>query len=326
MKPNKGKAHMSTLCQTGTPNRVFLACALFSLIFVSAACGVRKDYTTSFEAKHYHLKGTAVAINKKKQEVVISHEKIDGYMDAMIMPFKIRDEWVLQQIRLGDLLDATLVVDSGRSWLQNVVISQSNRDNSANLTDASDYSKSIGKEVPIVELTNQDGKSVRLKNLREKTVLLTFIYTRCPLPDYCLLMSDNFSRIEQALRNRPELFEKTHLLSISIDPDYDKPDKLRSYGTAYVSQHARRPDFSFWEFVTGKPSELRKLGDFLGLTYFTQQDQIIHSLRTALIDGEGKLIKVYDGNEWKPSEVVTDIETIIKTAFNQTPATVASSP
>ncbi|MGH9897584.1 MAG: SCO family protein [Pyrinomonadaceae bacterium] len=299
----------------------FVVLSLILVTFFTTACRAKKDYTVSSEAKHYHLKGTAVAIKKKAHEVVISHEAIEDYMDGMTMPFKVRDDWVFSQIKPGDLIDAVLVIDDNRSWLQDVVVSQPASGETPNLPVEDDYSESIGKEIPSIELVNQDGKTARLKDLRGQAVLLTFIYTRCPLPDYCPLMSDNFSRIEQELRNRPELFEKTHLLSISIDPDYDKPEKLRSYGAAYVLRNSNRPDFSHWEFVTGKPDDLRKLGDFLGLTYFTQQDQIVHSLRTAIIGTEGKLIKVYSGNEWKPSEVITEVEAIVKAASNQRSAT-----
>jgi protein SCO1/2 len=65
--------------------------------------------------------------------------------------------------------------------------------------------------------------------------------------------------------------------------------------------------FDAWEFATGDPAEIRKLAQFFGLSYDTENGQIIHSLRTAVIAPDGRLLKIYHGNEWKPSEVLDDL-------------------
>ncbi|HET7113458.1 MAG TPA: SCO family protein, partial [Pyrinomonadaceae bacterium] len=140
-----------------------------------------------------------------------------------------------------------------------------------------------------------------------KALLLTFIYTRCPVPDYCTLMSNNFAQIDRALGQNPELYGKTHLLSISIDPDYDTPKVLRSYGAAHTERY-QNETFAHWEFATGTSEQVKEIAQFFGLTYIPEKDQIIHALRTVIIDPQGKVAKIYRGNEWKPEEVVEELK------------------
>ena len=166
-----------------------------------------------------------------------------------------------------------------------------------------------GDEVPNFTLRNQDNREIHIKDYRGKTLLLTFIYTRCPVPDYCTLMSDNFAQIDRALGQDPELYAKTHLLSISIDPTYDTPKVLRSYGAAHTERY-QNETFAHWEFAGGTSEQVKEIAQFFGLTYFPEKDQIIHALRTVIVDPDGKVAKIYGGNEWKPEEVVEEIKKI----------------
>jgi protein SCO1 len=162
-----------------------------------------------------------------------------------------------------------------------------------------------GDEVPNYVLKNQDGKEIRLKDYRGKALLLTFIYTRCPLPEYCTLMSNNFAQIDRALQQSPDVYNKTHLLSVSIDPTYDTPQVLRSYGAAHTERY-QEETFTHWEFASGE--QVKELAQFFGLRYFPENDQIIHGLKTVIIKPDGKVGKVYSGNEWKPEDVVNELK------------------
>jgi protein SCO1/2 len=126
-------------------------------------------------------------------------------------------------------------------------------------------------------------------------------------------MSNNFSIIDQELQKQPELYEKTHLLSISFDPDYDTPKVLRSYGAAFTGRYSNET-FQHWEFATGTKDEIKGLGQFFGLRYYhdatSGQEQIIHSLRTAVIGLDGKVVKVYRENKWKPEEILNDLKSV----------------
>ena len=133
------------------------------------------------------------------------------------------------------------------------------------------------------------------------------VYTRCPLPNYCPLMSKNFAQILEQTQGDPNLSASTHLLSISIDPEYDKPAVLRAYG---VECAGNPHPFKQWEFASGSPEEVRKVAEFFGLKYWTEGGQIVHALVTALIGPDGKVVKVYRGNEWKPADVLADLRAL----------------
>lgn len=273
------------------------------LISLTASSGCRRDTS---DAKRYELKGKVLTVEKDKHLVTVSHEEIKDFMDAMTMPFTVRDEWVFDQVAPGDQITATLVVDGIDSWLESVVLIKSNAEPGAKGSPGA-VGANPGDEVPDFALVNQNNEPIRTAQYKGKALLLTFIYTRCPIPEYCTLMSNNFSQVDKELQKRPELYEKTRLLSISIDPDYDTPAVLRSYGASHTGRFGDET-FSHWAFATGTTEQVKEVAQFFGLQYYPEKDQIIHGLRTVIIAPDGRVHKVYRGNEWKPEEVLRDIE------------------
>lgn len=292
--------------------RVLLLSTLLLLSLASLSCREPDGKeTASPNAKRYDLKGKVVAVNKAENRVTVEHEEIPEYMDAMTMPFAVRknDYWALDVLKPGDKLTAVLVVDGGLSWIENIVITQEGAGSSAVEADAPPEA-AAGDAVPNFSLVNQDGKQIRIAQYRGRVLLLTFIYTRCPLPDYCPLMSNNFAAIERELKKNQALYDRTHLLSISFDTEYDTPKVLKSYGGAYTENYSSEK-FTHWEFATGSPEEVRDIAGFFGLRYYKESNQIVHGLRTAIITPEGKVHKVYRGNEWKAEEILRDIEALL---------------
>lgn len=250
--------------------------------------------------RRFDLKGKVVAVEPEKHLVTVSHENVEGYMPAMTMPFTVPSESDLKILAPDDLITATLVVDGSHAWLEDLIITRQ----SANPSEMPGVVMAKeGDDVPNFTLRNQNNREIQMQNYRGKTLLLTFIYTRCPVPEYCTLMSTNFVEIDRALGQDPELYAKTHLLSISIDPGYDTPEVLRSYGAAHTERY-QNETFAHWEFAGGSTEQVKKIAEFFGLTYFPEKDQIIHGLRTVIIDPNGKVAKIYTGNDWKPGEVV----------------------
>jgi len=248
----------------------------------------------------YDLKGKVVAVDKAKKQVVVAHEPVEGYMDAMTMPFNVRDDWALDVLAPGQKLEATLVVQGDRSWIEDLRISQTEDSGSPTVT--SPLPK-IGDEVPDYSLLNQDNERIHLAQFRGRPLLLTFIYTRCPLPDYCPLTSRNFSQIYRTLQSMPESSEKPRLLTVSFDTDYDRPPILRDYAVRYMNP----VNFDQWEFATGSPEEIKAITSYFGLSYYRESGQIIHSLVTALIGPDGRLKHLYLGNEWTPRQILADL-------------------
>lgn len=285
--------------------KLLFSATLISLIIFSSAC---QREGASANAKRYEMRGTIVSFDKAQQQVVISHEAIPNLMEAMTMPYTLRDADAFDAMKAGDHVQTTLVVDGERSWIENPVITHTEADPSASPASSSSqaHEPQAGDEVPDVTLVNQDGKKINLKDYRGRALAVTFIYTRCPLPDFCTLMSNNFAKIDRALAQDTELAKRAHLLSVSIDPEHDTPKVLRSYGAAHTEKYADEK-FERWELASGDAEEIRKLANFFGLVYSPDGDQIVHSLRTGVIAPDGKLYKIYRGNEWKPEEIVNDL-------------------
>ncbi|HEX8096588.1 MAG TPA: SCO family protein [Pyrinomonadaceae bacterium] len=271
------------------------------LFALSASCRSGRSTNT----QHYELKGRVVSVDKSARRVTVAHEEVRGYMGAMVMPFALKDEWAFEDILPGDEIGATLAVDGKSSWLEDLVISRQRA--GATPTSNTTAEPKPGDEVPDFSLVNQDGRPVHFKQYRGRTLLVTFIYTRCPLPDYCTLMSENFAEVEKEMKKDRGLYARTHLLSVSFDPEYDTPKVLRSYGAAHTGNYTSET-FEHWEFATGKKEEVKSAARFFGLEYFQQTGEIVHSLRTAVIKPDGKLYKIYRGNEWKPAELVQDVK------------------
>ncbi len=278
-----------------------LAFIFLSVLSASTAC---RDTTAT--QKRFDLKGKVVAVEPDKHLVTVAHEEVKDFMPAMTMPFVVPSNEDLNILAPGDELTAVLVVDGSQSWLEHLVI----RKHNPNFPVApARVEANVGDEIPNYALVNQDGRDVQLHNYRGKTLLLTFIYTRCPLPEYCTLMSNNFAAVDRQLQQQPAIYEKTHLVSITIDPANDTPKVLRSYGAAHTERY-QDETFAHWEFLTGKPEQIKEVAQYFGLEYFQGSDQIVHGLRTAIIGPDGKVAKVYRGNEWKPDEVVREMKSL----------------
>jgi protein SCO1 len=281
------------------------------LLLTAVACGgVMSCHRASGNEKRYDLKGRVVAVEPDKRRVTIAHEDIVGYMPGMTMPFTVRNEADMQMLVPNAEVTATLVVDGKHSWLENLFVTVKQEASAPLSADAAVIAKE-GDQVPNYALVNQDAKPIRINNYRGKALLLTFIYTRCPDPEFCTLMSDNFAQIERQLGQEPELYAKTHLLSITIDPAHDEPKVLRSYGAAHTERYDNET-FAHWEFATGTNEQVRDIAGYFGLTYFPENNQIRHALRTVIVGPDGKVAKIYSGNEWKTDEVVGELKKTVQ--------------
>jgi protein SCO1/2 len=266
----------------------------------------------SSAAKRYELKGKVIAVDQTAKKATIEHEKIEGYMDAMTMDFPIHADWVWKDLTPGSEIHAELVVDSTAKdpyWLENVGIVALPQPGQEPLTLNQNFAQ-LGQPAPDFSLTNQDGKHISLKDFKGKALAITFIYSKCPLPDYCIRMSTNFSDLANQLATDQELKDKIRLLSISFDPANDSPAKLREYGHGYLGSNAK-PDFTIWQLAVGTDQEVRRIADFFGLKYEVDPNnkaQISHSLRTAVISPDGKVVKIFPGSGWTPPQLLSELK------------------
>ena len=282
------------------PNTKLIVAALSCIAFLAAGCGSQPHS----QDRRFHLEGKVISIDKSQQHLVIDGKDVPGFMGAMAMPYPVADPGVLDRVAPGDEITADIVTGAGGIRLENVIVVKKSDGKSAPVSQLQPANPDA--PLPDISLVNQDGKQIDLRRFAGKAVLLTFIYTRCPLPDYCPLMSHNFAEIEKALAKNPKLYAKTHLLSISFDSKYDTPPVLRKYGEQYAPDKGART-FAHWDFATVPAGEMIEVTQYFNVFVTQEQGRITHSMSTAIISPDGKLDKWYSGNEWKPADVYADL-------------------
>jgi protein SCO1/2 len=281
--------------------------AFLAIILVSCAKEEKRTDIVTFP-----LKGEVVEIDTARNRLMVAHEEIPNYMMAMTMPFKVKNRALLYDLRVGDTITATLAVSRTESWLETITVVGKGEEPDPQLVAGAIMARMLkpGDMLPDDSYINQDGRRIRLSDFKGKAVALTFIYTRCPLPDYCILMSNNFGKVQRLLAQDRSLEGKWHLITVSFDPKFDSPRVLKEYGKSY------RADFASWDFVTDPDTSgktIMRLADGLGLTYENDEGGLIaHNLRTVVLDKEGRIRKVIQGNEWKAEEVAEELRKLAR--------------
>jgi protein SCO1/2 len=270
------------------------AIVLFVVSFVLVSASQTKS-------ERYNLRGEVLGKDPAKNEITVKHSDIPGFMPAMTMPFNVKSPSVFQELQPGDKIAAEVVVaaDGGDYWLENVRITDRSGRKAAKAP-APPHPIAVGESVPNLPLTNQDGKAFRLSDFKGKAVLLTFIYTRCPMPNFCPRLSSQFARIHNDLKKTPDDYRKTHLLSISFDPKYDTAPVLRKYGLAYLDNDPS--GFAHWDFASTTPGDLRRLANAFGLEYIEEDKQISHTMNIVLIAPDGTVAR-YWSTAWTAAEL-----------------------
>jgi protein SCO1/2 len=252
--------------------------------------------------KTYTLTGRVISKQPAAQQLVIDNDDIPGFMPAMTMPYAVNDPGGLERVQPADIIRADVIVGpADKFWLEHLVVTGKGAARSS-ADGAASRMLMIGDRVPDVPLVNQEGKTLHFGEFKGRTLLLTFTYTRCPFPDYCPLLSNRFSEIQRELAKNPEDYKRTHLISVSLDPNFDKPPVLRKYGLSYLQNDPK--GFDHWDFVSTSPADLQKLVSGFGLSYFEQDSQISHSINTILLAADGTVANMWPGNEWQTSEVL----------------------
>ncbi len=265
--------------------------------------------------KVYKLRGKVVLANPSTGEVTSAHEAIPGFMDAMTMPYKLKDPSIIGELHPGDMITADLLVsqDADADVLLDhiVIVAQGKPD----YKPTSVYHvPSPGDAVPDFKLQNQDEHAIHLGEFRGKAILITFIYTRCPLPNFCPLVTHNFAVIERQLAVNPALLAKTQLLCVSFDPEHDTPARLRAYGAQYIG--SEKPEaFAHWSFAIPSKKDLDSMAKYFDVGITTGSDgSITHTLSTTLIGRDGKVVQFYPGNEWTTDQVLADVRKAVSSS------------
>jgi protein SCO1 len=271
-----------------------------------AACGGRSD------ERRFTLHGQVQSLEPQRKSVVVKHEEIKGFMPAMTMPYDVQDAKALDGLAPGDVISATLVVMTNGAYLTDL-----KKTGTAPLekppAEAPNPSASSGFEllrpgetVPDTVFVDQDGKKRQFSGFKGSPLVVTFIYTKCPLPTFCPLMDRHFAAMQKPLKEDPAL-SAVHLVTVSFDPVTDTPPVLKAHAKTLSA------DLSRWTFLTGDRDEIDKFAARFGVSVgraLNDPRDITHNLRTAIVGADGKLVKVYTGNDWSPEQVLGDLKTL----------------
>ncbi len=269
------------------------------------------EVSATAHGKTYKLRGKVIRTDEKTGEVTLQHEAIPGFMEAMTMPYKLKDASVMSELHPGDLITADLLVSDDANVdtvIDHIVVIGQGKP---------DYKPAVqyhvpapGDAVPDFALTNEDGRRIHLGQFRGKAVVVTFIYTSCPLPDFCPRVTHNFAELEKMLAAQPKLYGETHLLSASFDPERDTPATLKKYGEGYMGSEAPRA-FKHWDFAVTDAKTLPKMAQYFDVGLSKESDgTFTHTLSTTLIGPDGKVVAFYPGNDWTAKDVMADIEKV----------------
>jgi protein SCO1/2 len=264
--------------------------------------------------RKYPLQGQVQALEPARKLVTLKHGDIKGFMPAMTMPYEVRDAAALAGLAPGDLIDATLVVVSNGAFVTDIKkVGTAPLDTPPPEAPSPKASSGFellkpGEAVPAGAFVDQDGKLRSFADFKGAPLVVTFIYTKCPLPTFCPLMDRHFAAMQKPLKADP-LLKSVHLVTISFDPATDSPMVLKAHAKSLDA------DLAGWTFLTGDRDDIDRFAARFGVSVtraLNDPRDITHNLRTAIVDADGKLVKVYTGNEWTPEVVLNDLKGVVR--------------
>ncbi len=274
--------------------RVAIVRTVLTLLVITGA-----TLTGCVRSRHYELRGQVLAVDRGRQEVTIKHEDIRGFMPGMTMPFKVSDPHLLDGIEAGDLVKATLVVEDYSGHLSS--LERTGHEAVTTRIPPSVHVLEPGQPVPDVRLIDETGAARSLGDWRGKVLAVTFVYTRCPYPDFCPRMDAQFKSVQTGILDDPQLAGRAALLSVSFDPAYDTPSIL----AAHAQKIGANP--RIWHFATGERDAIDAFASQFGVSIVregTGADSVTHNLRTVVVGSDGTLQTAFTGNEWTPAELM----------------------
>ncbi len=257
--------------------------------------------SSSGQTRHFPFKGVIREVGGGS--ITVEHEAVADYMPAMTMAFPVHDDpRVVAILRPGDRIEATLIVEKDRYWLEKVLtrgfLATPAPAAAGSVTPRLNRGIAPGDPVPDFALTDQNGKTVRLSQSRGEPVAITFIYTRCPIASACPMATAKFSKLDAMLAEK----KFGQIFSITIDPAFDTPQVLADYARM-MGAHPKR-----WRFLTGSPQAVARAAEGFGVMYFPDAGQITHTQAAAVVDPKGRLATIYFTDAWQPEHLLRDME------------------
>lgn len=259
--------------------------------------------TQTPKPREYQVVGQILRIDGSTNYVTVRHEDIQGFMPAMTMPFAVRPPGLLEGREPGDLVTATLYVDGAEAWL-GTLTKTGHAPLPADALVAAGLAR--GDRLPDQTFTDQRDQPLTLEWLDGRASAVTFVYTRCPLPEFCPAVDSRFRTLQQAIAEAPagSPLAEVRLLSVTIDPEFDTPHVL----AAHAAKLEARPEL--WRFVTAPADEIAAFGQQFGLDVRKSgagAADIEHNLRTIVLDRNRRIVEMLTGTTWTASELIDKV-------------------
>ena len=276
---------------------VFAGLFIASLFLGSLA--VWKIVTPRSAGREYSVTGVVLAL-EDNDTVLVAHREIAGFMPAMTMPFTFANARDRERLSPGDVVQFTFLIGDGRSQSMNVTVTGHDPATVAAYGAATARNSArlrAGDLMPAFSLMDQNGSPLSEGDLAGRPTVVTFIFTRCPVPEYCPAIAGRFRELQRALA-KDASFADVRLLSVTLDPQHDTPPVLRDYGRAMGA------DFTRWRFATGTPEQVAALTRAFAVYTQASGGTIDHTLATALIDARGRVVEIWRGHLWDTKDVL----------------------
>jgi protein SCO1 len=276
----------------------------FAGIFLCAwlvVSGMESPAQSNAAVRVFSARGVVEEVKPQEQMIVIQHEAISNYMDAMTMPFKVKDPNELNGLHRGDKVIFELFVGEDESWVAKIAVTGTVSLLPMETNSAAEARAEMRYELLHYKFTNELGQAVSLSDFSGQALAITFFYTRCPLPDFCPRLSKNFQSASQKLEAMTHMPVNWHFLSISFDPEFDTPQVLKNYGQLY------QYDPAHWSFLTGPKDKIMELAQGAGVTVEDHDGVINHNFRTLIIDASGHLQTVFPTSGDLSDQIVAEI-------------------
>jgi protein SCO1 len=275
-------------------------CLLILSLLFAAPCLFGETYSAT---------GLILFADREHLSLKVSCQAIPGYMDAMVMTLPVHNSKALDGLRPGMLIDFKLDVRQDAAYAEQIRVrayeNVAQEPMAARQLEILDAATSVsarnaqvlqvGQAAPDFTLTDQKRESVTLSGLRGKVVAITFIYTKCPLPNFCFRASNNFGVLHR--RFADQLGKDLVLLTITFDPEHDQPETLADYARTWTK------DATGWHFLTGPSAEVKNLCRAFGVNSWQDEGFLTHSLHTVIVNRQGRIAANLEGNEYSAKQL-----------------------
>jgi len=288
---------------------------LVAILFLATSCEKPKQASSPSETakqQTFQVRGVVLEVKPGEKSVRIRHQEIPGYMPAMTMPFEVKNTNELTGLQPGDSVSFRMIVTEKDGWIDQVQkLGSTSQTNSIGTNTSAALGIRVARDVdplnpgdllPEYRFTNQLGQTVSTAQFKGQALAINFLFTRCPFPAFCPYTANNFAEVQVKLLASPGGRTNWHLLTISFDPDFDKPEVLKAYAERY------KYDPSHWTFATGDIIDITAIGEQFGLIFTRDENGLLsHNLRAAVVDPSGRVQKIFEGNKWTSDDLVAEI-------------------